>query len=112
MSEYINEKVYPGYSPNAKNVIDTFFNKEEKAICSFFSREFYITHAGTMSSDGSDYCYFLIKPTATFEEATNIYKEVVVILSKYPSLEARTLEIYDQIVQTIKQHRYENFVIF
>lgn len=107
MSEYINEKVYPGYSPNAKNVIDTFFNKEEKAICSFFSREFYLTHAGTMSSDGSDYCYFLIKPTATFEEATNIYKEVVVILSKYPSLEARTLEIYDQIVQTIKQHRYE-----
>lgn len=107
MSDLLTGKVYPGYSANVKDYVDLYFNQKERNIVNILAGEFYITNAAAISADGSDYCYILMKPTAAFEEATNIYKEIIAIFSRYDTLEARALEAYEQIVQKVKQHRYE-----
>lgn len=96
-----------GIHANAKEAIDKFFTKTEKEIVQCWSNEWFITRAGQVGLLGSQYNYFFIKPTLSYEEALGISRETVVVISNYPNLEARSLEAYDKICERIPDVRVE-----
>ena len=65
----MNENVTPGIHPNARAVIDESFSPKENEIAKYWGAEWYITNAGSIELGQSEYKFFLIKPTATYEEA-------------------------------------------
>lgn len=103
----INEKVYSGIHPSAQTIIDKVFFPEEKKIIKRWSEEWYITSAGEKENGKSSYKFALAKPTASMEEALSITREIVIIISSYDSLEARTLDAYDSVVSELNEQRYE-----
>lgn len=96
-----------GIHSNANDAIEKLFNKTEKDIAQFWANEWFITRAGQVSLLGSQYNYFFIKPTSSYEEALGISRETVVVISNYPNLEARSLEAYDRICEGIPDVRVE-----
>lgn len=103
----MNENVKPGIHPCAQTVIDTSFLKKEKEIARYWGNEWYITNAGFIEIGQSAYRYFLIKPTATYEESLSLSREVIVILSPYSDFEPRTLEAYEEVYKIFHDHRLE-----
>ena len=103
----MNENVKPGIHPSAQTVIDTSFLKKEKEIARYWGNEWYITNAGFIEIGQSAYRYFLIKPTATYEESLSLSREVIVILSPYSDFEPRTLEAYEEVYKIFHDHRLE-----
>jgi GTPase SAR1 family protein len=93
-------KVYPGKHPNFRS---EHFTRQEIRIIDFFAREFYVTNGGREIRLGatSEYKYIIVKPTLVYEDMFNLDKEIIVVFSKYKTLEARTLDAFEYI---LKQH--------
>ena len=97
-----------GIHTSAQAIIESDFSKAEKAIVNYWSTEWLITSAGKRTTPGrSDFKFFLAKPVQHIEEALNISREIIVILSAYKSFEPRTLESFDTIRQEFLEPRYE-----
>ena len=102
------EIVRAGIHPTVTEIIDVDFSKVEKQIVTIWANEWYITSAGKRSlSSRSDFKFFLAKPIQRVEEALNISREIIVILSPYKSFEPRTLEAYDTLRCEFLEQRYE-----
>lgn len=97
-----------GIHPSAEENIKTDFSKAEKAIVTFWSKDWFITSAGKRMTPGrSIYKFFLAKPVAHVEEALNISREIIVILSPYKDFEPRSLEAFDSLREEFIEQRYE-----
>ena len=103
----MNENVNPGMHPNAEDVIQNVFPESERRIAIYWSREWYITHAGKCEIGQSQYSYFLIKPTHVYEEMFGLTRELIVIFSAYDRFEARTLDAYEAVYKTFSGTRIE-----
>ena len=103
----MNENVTPGIHPNARAVIDESFSPKENEIAKYWGAEWYITNAGSIELGQSEYKFFLIKPTATYEEALSLSREVIVILSSYENFEPRTLEAFEEVYREFHDNRLE-----
>jgi len=103
----MNENVTPGIHPNARTVIDASFSPKENEIAKYWGTEWYITNAGSIELGQSEYKFFLIKPTATYEEALSLAREVIVILSSYENFEPRTLEAFEEVYREFHDNRLE-----
>ena len=103
----MNENVTPGIHPNARAVIDASFSPKENEIAKYWGAEWYITNAGSIELGQSEYKFFLIKPTATYEEALSLSGEVIVILSSYENFEPRTLEAFEEVYREFHDNRLE-----
>lgn len=103
----MNENVKAGIHPSARAVIDDSFSQKENEIARYWGNEWYITNAGCIEMGQSEYKYFLIKPTATYEEALSLSREVVVILSAYNDFEPRTLEAFEEVYKDFHDNRLE-----
>ncbi len=103
----MNENVTPGIHPNARAVIDASFSPKESEIAKYWGAEWYITNAGSIELGQSEYKFFLIKPTATYEEALSLSREVIVILSSYENFEPRTLEAVEEAYREFHDNRLE-----
>lgn len=103
----MNENVTPGIHPNARAVIDASFSPKENEIAKYWGAEWYITNAGSIELGQSEYKFFLIKPTATYEEALSLSREVIVILSSYENFEPRTLEAFEEVYREFHDNRLE-----
>lgn len=103
----MNENVTPGIHPNARAVIDASFSPKENEVAKYWGAEWYITNAGSIELGQSEYKFFLIKPTATYEEALSLSREVIVILSSYENFEPRTLEAFEEVYREFHDNRLE-----
>lgn len=103
----MNENVTPGIHPNARAVIDASFSPKESEIAKYWGNEWYITNADLIELGQSVYKFFLIKPTATYEEALSLSREVVVILSSYENFEPRTLDAFEEVYKEFPDNRLE-----
>lgn len=103
----MNEKVIPGIHSNAHTAIDVSFSAKEIEIAKYWGSEWYITNAGSVELGQSSYRFFLIKPTATYEEALSLSREVIVVLSSYENFEPRTLEAFETIYGKFHDNRLE-----
>lgn len=103
----MNENVTPGIHPNARVVIDASFSPKENEIAKYWGGEWYITNAGCVELGQSEYKFFLIKPTAAYEEALSLSREVIVILSSYDNFEPRTLEAFEEVYKEFHDNRLE-----
>jgi len=102
------EVVRAGIHPTVQGIIDNDFSKIEKQIVRQWSNEWYITNAGKRITPGrSDFKFFLAKPVQRVEEALNISREIIVILSAYKNFEPRTLEAFETIRREFLEQRYE-----
>lgn len=102
-----NENVTPGIHSSAQSRIDATFSKREKEIVRYWANEWYITNADCVEIGQSQYKYFLIKATASYEEALNLSREVVIILSAYSDFEPRTLEAFEEVYKNFLDNRLE-----
>ncbi len=103
-----NESVREGIHFSAKEIIESDFSKAEVEIVKTWANEWYITNAGKRSTPGrSDFKFFLAKPAQHVEEALNLSREVIVILSNYRKFEPRSLEAFDTIRSEFLEQRYE-----
>ena len=103
----MNENVKPGIHPSAQEIIDTTFSEKEKEFTKFWGNEWYITNAGHVTLGQSEYKYFLIKATSTYEEALSLSREVIVVLSPYNDFEPRTLEAFEEVYKKFAENRTE-----
>lgn len=103
----MNENVTSGIHPNARAVIDASFSPKESEIAKYWGNEWYITNADLIELGQSVYKFFLIKPTATYEEALSLSREVVVILSSYENFEPRTLDAFEEVYKEFPDNRLE-----
>ena len=103
----MNEKVTAGIHPDARLEIDTTFSSKESAIAKYWGNEWYITNAGSVRIGQSDYKYFLIRPTAAYEEALGLSREVVVVLCSYEIFEPRTMEAFEEVYGRFHKNRLE-----
>ncbi len=102
------ELVREGIHPSAKEIIEKEFSKTENSIIGIWANEWYITSAGKRTTPGrSEFKYFLAKPVQHVEEALNISREVIVIMSNYRQFEPRILEAFDTIRCELLEQRYE-----
>jgi hypothetical protein len=99
-------KVTPGINTSA--TLD-HFSEEEKTIIKKLSSDWYITNGGGNIKLGvkSSYKYFLLKPTATYQELFNIEREIVAIFSNYSDFEPRTLDAFDYVINKYQELRIE-----
>ncbi len=102
-----NENVTTGIHPSAQKEIDAHFSKREKEIARYWGNEWFITKADNITVGQSEYNYFLIKATASYEESLSISREVIVVLSAYEDFEPRTLEAFERIYGTFPDNRIE-----
>lgn len=101
--------IQPGIHSSAESIIEHDFSKTEKAIVKYWSRDWLITSAGKRTTPGrSDFKFFLARPAPHIEEALNLSREIIVILSPYKSFEPRTLEAFDTIRKEFLDQRYES----
>ena len=101
--------VQPGIHSSAEPIIECDFSKAEKEIVKFWARDWLITSAGKRTTPGrSDFKFFLAKPAPHIEEALNLSREIIVILSPYKNFEPRTLEAFDTIRKEYLDQRYES----
>lgn len=103
----MNENVTPGIHPNARAEIEASFLPKESEIAKYLGNEWYITNADLIELGQSEYKFFLIKPTATYEEALGFSREVVVILSSYKNFEPRTLDAFEEVYKKFPNNRLE-----
>lgn len=103
----MNENITPGIHPNARAVIEASFSPKENEIAKYWGNEWYITNADLIKLGQSEYKFFLIKPTATYEEALSLSREVVVILSSYANFEPRTLDAFEEVYRDFPDNRLE-----
>ena len=103
----MNKNVTSGLHPNASEAIDRSFSQKEKEIVRYWSSEWYVTNAGSIELGQSEYRFFLIKATPTYEEALNLSREVVVILSSYENFEPRTLDAFEEVYGKFHDNRLE-----
>ena len=103
----MNDNVKAGIHPNARAVIDDSFSSKESEIARYWGNEWYITNAGCIQMGQSEYKYFLIKATASYEESLSLSREVVVLLSAYSDFEPRTLEAFEEIYNVFHDNRLE-----
>lgn len=100
--------VMAGIHPTVEGIIENDFSKAERQIVKLWSSEWYITSAGKRTTSGrSDFKFFLAKPVKHVEEALNISREIIVILSAYKNFEPRTLEAFETIRKELLDQRYE-----
>ena len=100
--------VQPGLHSSAESIIKNDFTKADKEIVRYWSNQWYITSAGKRTTPGrSDFRFFLAKPVQYIEEALNLSREIIVILSSYKSFEPRTLEAFNVVRQEFLDQRYE-----
>jgi len=99
-------KITPGIHPNA--TLENF-NEEEKKIIKKLSSDWYITNSGgtIKLSVTSCYKYFLLKPTAKYQELFNIEREIIVVFSDYNDFEPRTLDAFDYVINQHQELRIE-----
>jgi hypothetical protein len=99
-------KITPGIHPNA--TLENF-NEEEKKIIKKLSSDWYITNSGgtIKLSVTSFYKYFLLKPTAKYQELFNIEREIIVVFSDYNDFEPRTLDAFDYVINQYQELRIE-----
>lgn len=104
----MNESVRSGFHPYAQSEIKRLFSPQEEDIVKRWSYEWYVTHAGAINiANKSDYRYFLVKPTKTYEEVLGISRELIVILSSYSNFEPRTLDVFEEICKLFQCNRIE-----
>lgn len=103
------ETAKTGIHSSAKEIINTDFSKTEQAIVDYWSKDWLITSAGKRITPGrSEFKFFLAKPVQHIEEALNISREIIVILSAYKNFEPRTLEAFETTKKDFLEQRYEN----
>ncbi len=78
----MNENVTCGIHPNAREIITASFSQKEREIAQYWGSEWYITNAGSIDLGQSEYKFFLIKPTLTYEEALSLSREIITIFYK------------------------------
>ena len=103
----MNENVTCGIHPNAREIITASFSQKEREIAQYWGSEWYITTAGSIDLGQSEYKFFLLKPTLTYEEALSLSREIIVILSSYENFEPRTLEAFEEVYQRFHDNRLE-----
>ena len=103
----MNENITCGIHPNAREIITASFSQKEREIAQYWGSEWYITNAGSIDLGQSEYKFFLIKPTLTYEEALSLSREIIVILSSYENFEPRTLEAFEEVYQRFHDNRLE-----
>ena len=102
------ELVTAGIHYAAEIAVKKFFSKDEKRIVNFWANEWYITKAGKRTTSGhSEFKFFLAKPVRHVEEALNLSREIIVILSPYKNFEPRTLEAFEVLQQEYLEQRLE-----
>jgi len=96
------EETRPGIHSKAAAIIDSKdFSETEKKICNYWKQEWYITFAGHLDNGNSMCNYLIAKPTERLQEALGINREIVVVISRFSSFEARSLDFFNII--------YDNF---
>ncbi|MFN6462932.1 MAG: AAA-like domain-containing protein [Nostoc sp. DedVER02] len=96
---------YPGIHPNfpLQN-----FSKDIQCIVNTLKREFFITSGSKIQvGASSEYEYILVEPTDEYRETFNLQKEIVILFSKYQTLQARTLDVFERINKTYSTLRLE-----
>lgn len=89
-------EIHPGINPMAQF---DYFTTQEKQIINKLSKILYITYGGQQINIGnSNYKYCLAKPTNTFSEQFNIYREIVIVFSDYVSFEPRSLDAASHVI--------------
>ncbi|HSH01708.1 MAG TPA: hypothetical protein VLL52_04255 [Anaerolineae bacterium] len=100
--------IKPGINPESE--FDHFPN-EEHQIIKQFSREWYVTNAGSkFSLANSEYRYFLIKPTSLYTEMFNIEREVAVVFDPYRTFQPRALDAIDTAINNYQTVRVERII--
>jgi len=101
-----SKTVTAGINPNTEL---SCFTKEEHEVIKKFASEWYVTSTGKPIKLGSTstYKYFLIKPTSLYQELFNIEREIVVVFSDYTTLEPRTLDAFDCVINKYQELRIE-----
>jgi hypothetical protein len=84
------------------------FGNSEQTILKKLLHEWYLTNSGAhLDVGGSEYEYFLIKPTAVFAEMFNLEREVLVVFSPYSTFEPRTLQAFESAQKQVSNLRVE-----
>ena len=102
----MEEQTFPGINRNVKL---SHFSIEEQEIIRRLSQQWYVTNGGGEIKLGptSTYRFFLIKPTPIFQEAFNLEREIIVVLSPYDRFEPRTLDAFDVVKKIHQELRLE-----
>lgn len=102
----MSAKTYPGIHPLFK---DSHFTENEKKIIKTLSTEFYVTHGGEETKLGynSVYKYIIISPTEIYMDMFNLDREIIVVLSSYENIQARTLDVFEYISKKHSSLRIE-----
>lgn len=102
----MSRKTRPGIHPKFSL---SRFSSEIKGIFKVLSNEFFLTNNGDKLKLGynSEYEFIVVEPTSTYEDLFNLNKEIVVVFSTYPSLQPRTLDVFEKINNRFSALRLE-----
>lgn len=99
-----------GLNPNF-----SFKGMSQKAtqIVHAFSRHFYVTRPiPDIQIGNSTYCAFLMRPSDDFSIYLNSEREIMVVVSEYESFEARSIDVFDRIIEMLDDSRIDKTVRF
>lgn len=101
-----DKKTYPGKHPL---LTISHFNDEEKKAIDTLAKEFYVTNGGEKVHLGvnSEYKYVIITPTEIYRDMFNLDREIIIIFSPYPTLQARTLDVFEHVAKKHSSLRIE-----
>ena len=101
-----DKKAYPGKHPL---LASSHFNTAELKAIDVLSKEFYVTNGGEKIHLGinSEYKYAIITPTEIYRDMFNLDREIIVIFSPYPTLQARTLDVFEFVAKKHSSLRIE-----
>lgn len=106
MIEIDKSKTNPGIHRQFR--MERFALREQQLIQRLAS-QWYVTSSGArLRLATSQYDYFLMKPTQIFSEMFNIEREIIVVLSPYPSFEPRSLDVFDAAQRQLSDLRVES----
>lgn len=99
----------PGVHSKAK--LDRF-DREEVSIINCLARSFYITYTESIEKGSAVYKYALARPCDDIRHVLNYDREVVILFSQYNNFEARSLDAYRDIENSLSEIRLERAVRF
>ncbi len=89
------------------------YNQDDLSVIYSLAREFYITRPiDTISIGNSEYTSFLMRPAESTHIYLNSEREIMVLMSKYDTFEARTLQAYERILYGFDDQRIDQTVRF
>ncbi len=102
----MSRNTYPGKHPQFKL---NKFSPDVQKILEVLSKEFFLTNDGDVIQLGksSRYEYIILEPTADYEDAFNLNKEILVIFSPYEALQPRTLDAFEKVSNKFSTLRLE-----